>query len=100
MGDDCAARLGGDEFAVLIADAGDSRRVEAFCQGILDSFAVGVDFGGTALAATSSIGVAIYPSDAEGHEALYKAADSALYAAKNSGRNTWRAFDRGLVEAA
>ena len=99
MGDDCVARLGGDEFAVLIADAGDSHRVGTFCQEILDSVAVALEFDGAALAATSSIGVAIYPNDGKGHEALYKAADIALYAAKNSGRNTWRAFDGGLVEA-
>lgn len=98
-GDDRVARLGGDEFAVLLADATDSGRVEAFCRTVLDSFAATLDFNGAKLAATSSIGVAIYPADGVQEEALYKAADVALYAAKHGGRNTWRAFDPGLAVA-
>lgn len=90
--DDCVARLGGDEFAVLLADASDSERVSDFCTQIIDDVMARVDVNGAKVEATSSVGVAIYPSDGAGQEELYKAADVALYAAKNSGRNTWRAF--------
>jgi diguanylate cyclase (GGDEF)-like protein len=92
VGDDCVARLGGDEFAVLLADAGDSGRVSDFCQRIIDDVMAKVHVNGASVEATSSVGVAIYPSDGKGQEELYKAADVALYAAKNGGRNTWRAF--------
>jgi diguanylate cyclase (GGDEF)-like protein len=90
---DCVARLGGDEFAVLIADDGDGARVSEFCDQIIKHVTARVQVNGTAIEATSSVGVAIYPNDASGQEELYKAADVALYAAKNGGRNTWRAFD-------
>ncbi len=90
---DRIARLGGDEFAVLIADAADSDRVEGFCKRIIESFDLRVDIDGASVSTTSSVGVAIYPSHGVAQETLYKAADMALYAAKNGGRNTWRAFN-------
>lgn len=97
-GGDCVARLGGDEFAVLIADAADSDRVANFCQQIIENVSAGVDVNGAKVGATSSVGVAIYPADGRGEDELYKAADLALYDAKNAGRNTWRAFDAGLAK--
>jgi len=93
LGGDCVARLGGDEFAVLIADVADSERVGAFCQRIIDDVMARVEVNGANVQATSSVGVAMYPSDGIGQDELYKAADVALYAAKNGGRNTWRAFE-------
>lgn len=98
-GGDCVARLGGDEFAVLIADAGDTQRVTAFCQRIIDDVTARVQVNGTQIETTSSVGVAIFPSDGAGQEELYKAADVALYLAKNSGRNTWRAFNPAMPQA-
>lgn len=101
---DCVARLGGDEFAVLIANADadgtDAARVSDFCAQIIRDVTARVEVNGTAIEATSSVGVAIYPNDAAGQEELYKAADVALYAAKNGGRNTWRAFDGDEANAA
>ncbi|MFZ4690762.1 MAG: diguanylate cyclase domain-containing protein [Polymorphobacter sp.] len=90
--DDTVARLGGDEFAILIADAADSGRVSDFCQKIIDDVTAQIHVNGEPVQATSSVGVAIFPSHGAGQDELYKAADSALYAAKNGGRNTWRAF--------
>ena len=90
--DDSVARLGGDEFAVLMSDASDSQRVADFCQSIIDNVSAELDVDGAQITATSSVGVAVYPKDGAGQEALYKAADTALYAAKTGGRNTWRAY--------
>ena len=98
--DDSVARLGGDEFAVLISDASDQQRVADFCQSIIDNVSAQLDVDGTQIAATSSVGVAVFPQDAAGQESLYKAADKALYAAKSGGRNTWRAFGDGPFDAA
>lgn len=100
IGGDCVARLGGDEFAVLIADAGDDSKVSDFCQRIIDDVTARVQVKGAQVETTSSVGVAIYPSDGAGQEELYKAADIALYLAKQSGRNTWRAFDPAMANAA
>ena len=76
----------------LIADAADSGHVADFCQQIIDEVSAGVAVNGAQIEATSSVGVAIFPADGRGEDELYKAADLALYDAKNSGRNTWRAF--------
>ena len=95
--EDRIARLGGDEFAVLLADATDSVRVWEFCQRIIDRLGACVRVNGAEVQATSSVGVAIFPGHGAAPETLYKAADIALYAAKNGGRNTWRAFEPMLV---
>lgn len=92
-GADRIARLGGDEFALLVADVADHQRVAALCKDILDGMSATLEFNGSTLKSTSSIGVAIYPQDGAEENDLYKAADIALYAAKNGGRNTWRAFE-------
>jgi diguanylate cyclase (GGDEF)-like protein len=47
---------------------------------------------GEKVRATPSVGVAIFPDHGENHDAIYKAADLALYEAKRGGRNTWREF--------
>lgn len=99
-GSDRIARLGGDEFALLVADVADHRRVASLCNDILDGMSATLEFNGSTLRSTSSIGVAIYPQDGAEEEDLYKAADIALYAAKNGGRNTWRAFEAAASQVA
>jgi diguanylate cyclase (GGDEF)-like protein len=88
---DRLARLGGDEFAILVADVEDAD-VERFCRRIIQAFDAPLDVNGESVRATPSVGVAIFPDHGENHDAIYKAADLALYAAKRGGRNTWRAF--------
>jgi diguanylate cyclase (GGDEF)-like protein len=97
-GDGSVARLGGDEFAVLISDASDGQRVADFCQSIIDNVAARLEVDGAEITATSSVGFAVFPQDGAGQEALYKAADKALYAAKTGGRNTWRASGEAKPE--
>ena len=86
---DCVARLGGDEFAILLMGDGDVDRV---CKRIVRSFAAAVHFQAYKLLTTPSIGIATFPSDGVTEDALYKAADVALYRAKAAGRNTWRYY--------
>ncbi len=87
---DCIARLGGDEFAILLATGTTRADVDAVCGRIVEAFAPDVLFRNHILRTSPSIGVARYPLDGETEEALYKAADIALYDAKQAGRNTWR----------
>lgn len=84
---DIIGRTGGDEFIIFLKDLKDdsiimkeAERVENFFK----NFTVGEY---TKYSATASIGAAIYPRDAEDFESLYKAADTALYKAKNRGKN-------------
>jgi diguanylate cyclase (GGDEF)-like protein/PAS domain S-box-containing protein len=86
---DLAARLGGDEFVVLVEDAAAPADAEAIARKVIANVADGITFDRTTLHVTTSIGIAFCP-DASGAQALTSAADAALYAAKEAGRNTWR----------
>ena len=90
---DRVARLGGDEFAVLLANVSGRDGIEIVCQRIVDSLALPVPFKTHMLQVSASIGVALCPGHAGSANDLYKAADVALYAAKGSGRNTWRWYE-------
>jgi diguanylate cyclase (GGDEF)-like protein len=89
---DCIARLGGDEFAVLLANNAvfDPERVEAMCARMLASLREPMLVAGQTMQITASLGIAPCPRDGASPDELYKAADTALYEAKRSGRNTWR----------
>ncbi|HEY1926451.1 MAG TPA: GGDEF domain-containing protein [Caulobacteraceae bacterium] len=89
---DRLARLGGDEFAILLPDVHDGEVVEKFCHRLIQAFEAPLVVNGEKVRATPSVGVAIFPDHGENHDAIYKAADLALYEAKRGGRNTWREF--------
>ena len=84
---DIVGRTGGDEFTILLKDLKDDNLLKSEANrvlGIFKNFKVGEY---TKYFATASIGVSIYPQDADSFEGLYKAADQALYKAKNRGKN-------------
>lgn len=90
---DIACRYGGEEFVLLLPGATldlAAQRAEAWRA----SFAAErLDDSGTPLQATLSVGVAAYPNHGQGVDALLRAADAALYRAKNAGRNCVRLAD-------
>lgn len=87
-GDDIACRYGGEEFSVILPGAGldmAMQRAEALRAGLAN---LRVRIGRETLPPiTASFGVAIFPEHGESWEALLRAADGALYAAKRAGRN-------------
>ncbi|MEL6063516.1 EAL domain-containing protein [Methylobacterium sp. DCY52] len=85
------ARLGGDEFAVLMPCAGPSE-AGRLAERILEALRAGRTDGGGPQIATS-IGIALYPDDAQERAALLSYADTALYRAKSEGRGTYRFFE-------
>lgn len=87
---DRVARMGGDEFAVLLTQTCEREAVDLICGRIVESLSEPVLFKGTAMRVSASIGAALCPSQGTAPDALYKAADVALYEAKRDGRNTWR----------
>lgn len=95
---DTLARLGGDEFVVVLEGlsrpAPAARVAESLVEALLEPFTV----AGERVAIGVSVGVALYPGDGADGEALLKAADVAMYRAKDAGRNTWRLHDRTLDE--
>ena len=99
-GADTAARLGGDEFVVLIDEFEDSSQLRVVVQRILTAAAQPFDLAGPQGRVSASIGISVYPDDGTDIETLTKCADSAMYRAKQAGKNTYRYYsDGGTTEA-
>ena len=90
--EDSVARMGGDEFTVLLADLKTSNDAAKIAQKVLDTVAQPLRIDGTELFLTTSIGIALFPSDGDSAEALLANADHAMYRAKDAGRNSYQMF--------
>jgi diguanylate cyclase (GGDEF)-like protein/PAS domain S-box-containing protein len=90
--EDSVARMGGDEFTVLLADLKTSNDAAKIAQKVLDTVAQPLQIDGTELFLTTSIGIALFPSDGDTAEALLANADHAMYRAKDAGRNSYQMF--------
>ena len=94
--DSTVARLGGDEFTIIIEGFGKDEFLAKVAQKIINTFANPVHLGGHELYISVSIGIAVYPMDGTSQENLIKEADSAMYRAKEMGRNTYQFYTKGL----
>ena len=90
------SRLGGDEFTIILEGLNDAEGAATAAQNILTAFAQPVTLGDREVFASTSIGIAIYPHDATDQENLIKSADTAMYLAKESGRNTFMFYTKDL----
>jgi len=97
---DTVARLGGDEFTVLLVDLPSEQTVERVVQAILHKFVSPFQLGSEASYVTPSIGITLFPEDADDAESLLKNADQAMYAAKRQGRNGYHYFTPAMQEGA
>jgi diguanylate cyclase (GGDEF)-like protein/PAS domain S-box-containing protein len=88
--DDTVARLGGDEFTIILSDLRHPEDAVGVAQKILDSVQEPLDINGTPIVVSASIGIALYPEDGLDPESLLRNADSAMYRAKEEGRNTYQ----------
>jgi diguanylate cyclase (GGDEF)-like protein/PAS domain S-box-containing protein len=95
---DTISRLGGDEFTILLTDVGSSDAVAAVAGKILQSLARPFRVDGHELFVTASIGISLFPNDGADVETLLKAADSAMYRAKELGRNQSQLFTATMNE--
>lgn len=86
--DDCY-RLGGDEFAVLMRAMPNASAADYLAQRILDMVALPISFQEQLLPIGCSIGIALYPDNANHATLLLELADKAMYQAKHSGRNQY-----------
>jgi diguanylate cyclase (GGDEF)-like protein/PAS domain S-box-containing protein len=94
---DVVARLGGDEFTVVLEDLADTRGAEEMAQRLIRAFAKPLPITGTQETVISpSIGIALYPDHGQTPADLLKCADTAMYQAKASGRNTWAVYHPGM----
>ena len=93
---DTVARLGGDEFVIVLSAVQKIQDVVNIAAGILETISQPIRLGGHEVFCSTSIGIAFYPMDGEDHETLLKNADTAMYAAKDQGRNTYQFFSEEM----
>ena len=94
---DTVARLGGDEFTVVLEDLSDRAAAEQMAARIVQTFAEPLDLESRGEVIISpSIGVALFPDHGQLPADLLKFADTAMYAAKDKGRNNWQVYDESM----
>jgi predicted signal transduction protein with EAL and GGDEF domain/DNA-binding NarL/FixJ family response regulator len=100
LGGDAVTRLGGDEFVVLLSEIDHPDFACLVGRRMIESLADPVHVGRGQVSVTGSIGIAVYPVDGTDFESLLRNADTAMYHAKNQGRNRIQYFSRLLNEQA
>ena len=91
------ARLVGDEFAVLIENCATDSQAEALAQQVLEVMKAAFDIEKHQLFISASVGISVFPSDAQNAEQLLRNADSALFKAKNAGREGYALYTEELT---
>ena len=91
------ARLGGDEFALLCEDEGGAKEAARLANMVLDRLHEPFEIAGATLFLTTSIGIALFPEDGTQLDQLIRNADSALFKAKQSGRQTYAFYTQELT---
>ncbi|ALK97681.1 hypothetical protein AB595_24925 [Massilia sp. WF1] len=98
--DNVVARLGGDEFAVVLPYLASNTDATHIAGRIIEALAQPFHLQGQQLFVSASIGIASYPENGASAEQLLKSADTAMYGAKNGGRNTYQFYSKALHESA
>jgi diguanylate cyclase (GGDEF)-like protein/PAS domain S-box-containing protein len=97
---DTIARTGGDEFVIVADDVASVADASAIAQKIVDSFVKPITIGEEELYVTASIGVSVCPQDGVEPDTLIRNADTAMYRAKDGGRNRYEIFSQEMHSAA
>ncbi|HXG59291.1 MAG TPA: EAL domain-containing protein [Thermoanaerobaculia bacterium] len=93
---DTLARLGGDEFTLLLPSMAKSEDVAPVAQKILEAVRYPFVIDGRDFFITTSIGISVYPEDGTDAETLIKNADTAMYQAKEQGRDNYQLFNAAV----
>ena len=91
-GTDIICRIGGDEFVVIVEPADDASEMASVARKILAVLAPPFALEGHQLYVSASIGVSLYPFDAQDVATLTRNADTAMYHAKHQGKNRYAVF--------
>ena len=93
---DTVARLGGDEFAILLDEVAHTEDVATVAAKILQAFAAPFPIDAREFYLTASIGISLYPNDGADAAALLKHADTAMYRAKDMGKNNYQFYSADM----
>ena len=89
---DTVGRLGGDEFLVILPEVAEAKDSGLIARKAIDALVEPFRIGEHEVTISASIGIASYPHDGDTVETLIKNADSAMFGAKEAGRNSCRFF--------
>lgn len=90
------SRLGGDEFTIILENIGTADNAAPVARRVLDAIASPIPLAGRSLYVSASAGISVYPGDDPDPENLLKNADTAMYRAKELGRNNYQFFSEEL----
>jgi len=98
--EDTVSRLGGDEFTIILGELTEAQDSSKIAKKILKVLSKPMYTRNNTFYISSSIGISIYPNDGESTQNLLKFADSAMYKAKNEGRNNFQYYNSSMTELA
>ncbi|MBW6489079.1 EAL domain-containing protein [Sulfurimonas sp.] len=98
--DDTLARIGGDEFTIILENLKSAKDASILAQKIIENAKQPIDIAGHLLYVSSSIGISIYPKDSTEMQDLLKYSDSAMYKAKEEGRNSFQFYSPEMTQIA
>ncbi len=98
--EDTLARLGGDEFTLILEDLVEAQDASMIATKILNALSDSIKIDEHTLYVSSSIGISIFPDDGGTTQNLLKFADSAMYKAKDEGRNNYQFYNESMTELA
>jgi predicted signal transduction protein with EAL and GGDEF domain len=93
-------RLGGDEFTIVVSNVEGEADASAIARRINDVLGEPMTIAGRQMVVTASLGMAMFPRDGSDAMTLLRHADTAMYHAKESGRNNWQVYNRGMTAQA
>ena len=97
---DTVARVGGDEFVIVVGPSAAPADAEEIGKRANDILSAPIHVEGVDLRVSSSIGIAVYPTDGGSAESVLAHADAAMYCAKERGRNNYQCFNPGMKSMA
>jgi len=94
---DTICRHGGDEFLIMIQDMNNMEGIISILRKIMDTISEPINFNQHKINITISMGISLFPNDGRTVDDLLKNADSAMYKAKDEGRNTFRFYTEDMT---
>ena len=96
--EDTVARIGGDEFVLILERAGSNSDIARVAENLLRQLSEPLMLMGCEISPCASLGVSVFPADAEDRDGLLRAADAAMYVAKNAGGDRFAFYAPGSTD--